>query len=79
MKAVTDNTVEGFKSYTVRFKIYSYDEQFNLFEEQVAVLNVDVVGRGLNSFPFQLNLSASIHPTTQINSWMCPGVAEAEL
>jgi len=37
MKAVTDNTVEGFKSYTVRFKIYSYDEQFNLFEEQVAV------------------------------------------
>ena len=27
-----------------------------------------VSGRGLHSFPFQLNLSSSVHRTTQINS-----------
>jgi hypothetical protein len=36
-------------------------------------------GRGLHSFPFQLNLSASVHHITQINSKMYPGVAQIEL
>jgi len=38
-----------------------------------------MVGRGLHSFPFQINLSSSVHRITQINSLMCPGVAQLEL
>ena len=30
--------------------------------------------RGIHSFPFQLNLSPSVHRITQLNSRMCPGV-----
>ena len=36
-------------------------------------------GRGLHSFPFQLNLSSSVHRVIQLNSSMCPGVAQVEL
>jgi hypothetical protein len=36
-------------------------------------------GRGLTSFPVQLNLSSSVHSITQLNSGMCPGVARVEL
>ena len=35
--------------------------------------------RGLHSFRFQLNLSSSVHRVSQLNSWMCPGVAQVEL
>ena len=35
--------------------------------------------RGLRSFLFQLRLSSSVQRTTQINSRMCPGVAQVEL
>ena len=35
---------------------------------QGALKGVAVVGRGLHSFPFQLNLSSSVHRMTQINS-----------
>jgi len=38
-----------------------------------------VVGRGLHSFRFQLNLSSSVHRLTQLNSLLCPGVAQVEL
>jgi hypothetical protein len=37
--------------------------------------NPSTAGRGLHSFPFQLNLSSSVHRKTQLNSRMCPGVA----
>ena len=37
------------------------------------------LGKGLHSFPFQLNLSSSIHRMTQSNPRMCPGVAQVEL
>ena len=47
-----------------------------LKEEGVIVV---VSGRGLLSFPFQLNLSSSVHRMTQLNSGMCPGVAQVEL
>ena len=36
-------------------------------------------GRGLHSFPLQLNLSSSVHRVTQLDSRMCPGVAQVEL
>jgi hypothetical protein len=36
------------------------------------------LGRGLHSFPFQLNLSSSVHRITQLNSLVCPGVAHVE-
>ena len=35
--------------------------------------------RGLHSFRFQLILSYSVHHVTQLNSHMCPGVAQVEL
>ena len=38
-----------------------------------------LIGKGLHSFPFQLNLSSSVQRITQINSCMCPGVAQVEL
>jgi len=38
-----------------------------------------VGGRGLHSFPFQLNLSSFDHRITQLNSRMCLGVAQVEL
>jgi hypothetical protein len=38
-----------------------------------------VGGRGSHSFPFQLNLSFSVHRTTQIDSCIRPGVAQVEL
>ena len=37
------------------------------------------LGRGLQSFPFQLNFSSSVHCITKRNSRMCPGVAQVEL
>ena len=40
---------------------------------------VRVVGRGLHSFLFQLNLSSSVHRITQPNSRMCSRVAQVEL
>ena len=39
----------------------------------------DVLGRGLHSFPFQLNLSSSVHRMTQLKSSLCPGIAQVEL
>jgi len=36
-------------------------------------------GRGLPSFPFQLNLSSTVHRITHINTLMCPEVAQVEL
>ena len=38
-----------------------------------------VRGRGLHSFPFQLNLSTSVHRITQLNSCVCPEIAQVEL
>jgi hypothetical protein len=35
--------------------------------------------RGSHSFRFQLKLSISVHRVTQLNSGMCPGVAQVEL
>jgi len=37
------------------------------------------VGRGLHSFPFQINWSTSFHLVSRLNSWQCPGVAQVEL
>ena len=52
----------------------------NSEEERRAMCSVVVVGgRGLHSFPFQLNLSSSVHLITQLNSSMCPGNAQVEL
>jgi len=42
LKALPDNTVEGFKNYIVKFQTLSADEQFNLFIDEVAVLEVGV-------------------------------------
>jgi hypothetical protein len=36
-------------------------------------------GGGLHLFPFQLNLSSSVHRITQLDSRMYPGVAQVEL
>jgi len=38
-----------------------------------------VWARGLLSFPFQLNLSSSVHRVSQPHSRMYPGVAQVEL
>jgi len=38
-----------------------------------------VAGRGLHSFPIQLNLSSSVHRMTQLSSSTCPRVAQVEL
>jgi len=38
-----------------------------------------MLGRGLHSFPFQLNLSSPVHRMTHLNSRMCPRVAQVEL
>ena len=38
-----------------------------------------VLGRGSHSFPFQLNLSSSVHRITQLDSSMCAVVAQVEL
>ena len=35
-----------------------------------------LAGRGLHSFPFQLNVSSPVHHITQPNSCMCPGFAQ---
>jgi len=36
--------------------------------DQLEPLLLETAGRGLHSFPFQLNLSSSVHRSTQINS-----------
>jgi hypothetical protein len=49
--------------------------QLGTLEVQV----MGVVGRGLDSFPIQLNLSSSVHRITRLNFRTCPGVAQVEL
>jgi hypothetical protein len=43
-----------------------------------SIINFEVEGRGLHSFPFQLNLSSPVHSLAQINSGMCPAFAQVQ-
>ena len=39
-----------------------------IIKDAALTLIYSVVGRGLHSFPFQLNLSSSVHRITQLDS-----------
>jgi hypothetical protein len=58
------------------------DKVIQLYETTVVrhgLMLVGPTGRGLQTFPFQLNLSSSVHRRTKLNLIMSSGVAQVEL
>ena len=78
-RALYGGKARGSFWYNPVFKVQTLDGQEVWRRSDYRCKRGDTPGRGSHLFPFQLNLSSSVHRVTQFNSCMCPGAAQIEL